>query len=120
VVEAICRIRGDQHVETASWLTDYYRKRIPPTGKVVNHSLRRQLFDGWSARPTTGRKHVRGFVGVRGADPFGTVARVSDPPKPAGGPRTSLSFGVDARAALLGEPETTRASDFLCKRLGLM
>jgi hypothetical protein len=51
VVEAICRIRGDQHVETASWLTDYYRKRIPPTGKVVNHSLRRQLFDGLE-RPT--------------------------------------------------------------------
>jgi hypothetical protein len=45
VVEAIQRIKGDRYVETASWRTDDYKKRIPPRGRVVNHSLRGELFE---------------------------------------------------------------------------
>jgi hypothetical protein len=45
VVEAIRRIRGDRAVETASWTSEHYKKRIPPRGHVINHALRRPLFD---------------------------------------------------------------------------
>lgn len=51
-VETICRLRGPDRVETASWHTDMFRKRIPPAkqpwGKpfgVVNHTLKVEVFD---------------------------------------------------------------------------
>jgi uncharacterized LabA/DUF88 family protein len=51
-VETICRLRGREHIETASWQSDLYRKRIPPAKQswgtpfgVVNHTLKVELFD---------------------------------------------------------------------------
>jgi hypothetical protein len=51
-VETICRLEGEDHVETASWASDFYRRRIPPAKEpwgrrfsVVNHTLRIELFD---------------------------------------------------------------------------
>jgi hypothetical protein len=51
-VETICRLRGKERVETASWQTDFYWKRIPPAKQVwgtpfgvVNHTLKVELFD---------------------------------------------------------------------------
>jgi uncharacterized LabA/DUF88 family protein len=51
-VETICRLRGSEHVETASWQSDFYRRRIPPAKQswgtpfgVVNNTLNVDLFD---------------------------------------------------------------------------
>jgi hypothetical protein len=46
LVETIQRVRGAHRIETASWkdeTTGYY-KRIPPVPGVVNHTLRRGVF----------------------------------------------------------------------------
>jgi uncharacterized LabA/DUF88 family protein len=51
-VETICRLTDKHHVETASWQSDLYYKRIPPAKTswgtvegVVNHTLKVDLFD---------------------------------------------------------------------------
>lgn len=51
-VETICRLRGPSHVETASWKSDHFAKRIPPAKQVwgtpygvVNHTIRVEVFD---------------------------------------------------------------------------
>ncbi|HYG95801.1 MAG TPA: NYN domain-containing protein [Solirubrobacterales bacterium] len=44
VVEVIARLKGPQAVETASWVSEEYRRRIPPIEGVTNHSLREKLF----------------------------------------------------------------------------
>ena len=42
-VETIARIRGPHAVETASWRSDRYRKRIPPIDGVKNHFLHEKI-----------------------------------------------------------------------------
>lgn len=44
VVEVIARLKGPKAVETASWVSEDYRRRIPPIPGVTNHSLREKLF----------------------------------------------------------------------------
>ena len=51
-VETICRVNGPEHVETASWQSDLYYRRIPPAKQVwgtafgvVNQTLKVELFD---------------------------------------------------------------------------
>jgi uncharacterized LabA/DUF88 family protein len=51
-VETICRLKGREHVETASWQSDFHKTRIPPAKEVwgaqigvVNHTLKVELFD---------------------------------------------------------------------------
>ncbi|HEX6700319.1 MAG TPA: NYN domain-containing protein [Gaiellaceae bacterium] len=51
-VETICRVKGSDRVETASWQSDFYFKRIPPAKQVwgtpfgvVNHTLKVEMFD---------------------------------------------------------------------------
>jgi len=44
VVEVIARIKGPGAVETASWRSATYRKRIPPIEGVRNHFLHEKLF----------------------------------------------------------------------------
>jgi len=51
-VETICRVKGSERVETASWQSDLYYKRIPPAKQVwgtpfgvVNQTLKVELFD---------------------------------------------------------------------------
>jgi uncharacterized LabA/DUF88 family protein len=44
VVEVIARLKGPKAVETASWVSEDYRRRIPPIPGVTNHSLRKKLF----------------------------------------------------------------------------
>jgi hypothetical protein len=51
-VEVICRVTGVEHIETASWQSDFHYKRIPPAKQVwgtpfgvVNHTLKVELFD---------------------------------------------------------------------------
>ena len=43
-VETIARIKGPHAVETASWRSDRYRKRIPPINGVKNHFLHEKIF----------------------------------------------------------------------------
>jgi len=43
-VEVIARIKGPHAVETASWRSDEYRKRIPPIEGVRNHLLYEKIF----------------------------------------------------------------------------
>jgi len=51
-VETICRVRDPANIETASWRSDLYYKRIPPAKQVwgtpfgvVNQTLKVELFD---------------------------------------------------------------------------
>jgi uncharacterized LabA/DUF88 family protein len=44
IVEVIARTRGAETVETASWFSQAYRKRIPPIEGVTNHFLKERLF----------------------------------------------------------------------------
>jgi hypothetical protein len=51
-VETICRLKGPRHIETASWKSDHFAKRIPPAKQVwgtpygvVNHTIRVEVFD---------------------------------------------------------------------------
>lgn len=44
IVEVIARTKGPQTVETASWCSKEYRKRIPPIAGVTNHLLKEKLF----------------------------------------------------------------------------
>jgi hypothetical protein len=44
IVEVIARTKGPDAVETASWCSDGYRKRIPPIPGVTNHLLKEKLF----------------------------------------------------------------------------
>lgn len=44
IVEVIARTKGPQTVETASWCSKEYRKRIPPITGVTNHLLKEKLF----------------------------------------------------------------------------
>jgi uncharacterized LabA/DUF88 family protein len=51
-VETICRLKGPRYIETASWKSDHFAKRIPPPKQiwgtpygVVNHTIRVEVFD---------------------------------------------------------------------------
>jgi uncharacterized LabA/DUF88 family protein len=66
VVEAIARISGPTHVETASWKSDSYHKRIAPVAGVVNHTMRRALYDG-VADPTGYGAMARARIAARSA-----------------------------------------------------
>lgn len=44
VAEVITRIKGPGSVETASWFSSNYRKRIPPIAGVTNNSLNEKIF----------------------------------------------------------------------------
>jgi hypothetical protein len=42
----IARLKEPGAVETASWASETYRRRIPPIAGVTNHALRERLFLG--------------------------------------------------------------------------
>jgi uncharacterized LabA/DUF88 family protein len=56
VVEVIARLKGPKAVETASWVSENYRRRIPPIPGVTNHSLREKLFLAIEDRVSYGRR----------------------------------------------------------------
>lgn len=55
VVEVIARLKGPDAVETASWTSHDFRKRIPPIEGVTNHALREKLFLGIEDQTHYGR-----------------------------------------------------------------
>ena len=55
VVEVIARLKGPGAVETASWCSEDYRRRIPPIEGVTNHTLREKIFLAIEDRTHYGR-----------------------------------------------------------------
>ncbi len=66
IVEVIARIRGPEAVETASWFSSGYRKRIPPIEGVTNHHLRQRLFNAIEDQAHYGHR-ARRRLGERAA-----------------------------------------------------
>ncbi len=63
VVEVIARTKGPKTVETASWCSKGYRKRIPPVDGVTNHLLREKLFRALEDQTHYGREVRRRIEG---------------------------------------------------------
>jgi len=61
IVEVIARTRGPATVETASWRSESFRKRIPPIDGVTNHSLSGRLFRAIEDRTHYGHRARRRF-----------------------------------------------------------
>lgn len=59
VVEVIARTKGPTAVETASWCSKDYRKRIPPVPGMTNHLLREKLFRAIEDKTHYGREARR-------------------------------------------------------------
>lgn len=59
IVEVIARTRGAEAVETASWCSTSYRKRIPPIEGVTNHLLKERLFRAIEDRTHYGHRARR-------------------------------------------------------------
>jgi uncharacterized LabA/DUF88 family protein len=45
VPEAIARLAGPEHIETASWASDSFQGRLRPGASVVHHSISRKVFE---------------------------------------------------------------------------
>jgi uncharacterized LabA/DUF88 family protein len=45
VPEAIARLAGSDHVETASWTSSSFKQRLQPKAPVTHHRITRQIFD---------------------------------------------------------------------------
>lgn len=56
VVEVISRTKGSEVVETVSWRSVAYRKRIPPIEGVTHHHLNEQLFQAIEDRTHYGHR----------------------------------------------------------------
>jgi hypothetical protein len=49
VPEAISRLMGPDRVETASWVSPSFRRRLRPKGPINHHSIPQQVFEAIEA-----------------------------------------------------------------------
>jgi len=60
-IEAISRLKGTSHVETASWCAEGYERRLRPKPAVYHHEITKELFEwvetrvNYAHRPATGQ-----------------------------------------------------------------